>query len=80
MLLRHTGTYVFDYAAQEKVYQELHAMAIAGVPVAPVDQNAQATTQYTPPAQVVATTGAPATAPKPVKGKSLKAKKETAET
>jgi hypothetical protein len=80
VLLRHTGTYVFDYAAQEKVYQELHAMAIAGVPVAPVDQNAQATTQYTPPAQVVATTGAPATAPKPVKGKSLKAKKETAET
>jgi hypothetical protein len=78
VLLRHTGTYVFDYAAQEKVYQELHAMATAGAPVAPVDQNAQATTQYTPPAQVVAMQEAPAAAPKPVKGKSLKKKEATA--
>ena len=76
VLLKHTGTYVFDYAAQEQVYRELHAMATAGAPVAPVDQNAQATTQYTPP-QVVATTGTPAAPPKPVKGKELK-KKDTA--
>jgi hypothetical protein len=27
VLLRHSGTYVFDYAAQDRVYQELHAMA-----------------------------------------------------
>jgi hypothetical protein len=74
VLLRHTGTYVFDYAAQEQVYKELHAMATAGGAVAPVDSTGQATTQYTPP-QVVATTGAPAEPPKPVKGKSLK--KET---
>lgn len=77
VLLRHTGTYVFDYQAQENVYKELHAMATAGAAVAPVDQTGQATTQYTPPTQVVAMPGAPAEPPKPVKGKSLK--KETAE-
>jgi hypothetical protein len=27
VLLRHTGNYVFDYQAQDRVYQELHAMA-----------------------------------------------------
>ena len=27
VLLRHTGTYVFDYAAQDRIYQELHALA-----------------------------------------------------
>ena len=27
VLLRHSGTYVFDYAAQDRVYQELHALA-----------------------------------------------------
>jgi hypothetical protein len=72
VLLRHTGTYVFDYAAQEQVYKELHAMATAGVAVAPVDTAGQATTQYTPPAQIVATSGVPAEPPKPVKGKTLK--------
>lgn len=73
VLLRHTGTYVFDYQAQENVYRELHAMAMANAPVAPVDTTGQATTQYTPP-QVVAQTGAPADAPKPVKGKKLEPK------
>jgi hypothetical protein len=28
VLLKHTGTYVFDYAAQDRVYQELHALAL----------------------------------------------------
>jgi len=27
VLLKHTGTYVFDYSAQDRVYQELHALA-----------------------------------------------------
>lgn len=27
VLLRHSGTYVFDYAAQDQVYKELHALA-----------------------------------------------------
>jgi hypothetical protein len=29
VLLRHTGTYVFDFAAQEPLYKALHEMAIA---------------------------------------------------
>jgi hypothetical protein len=65
---------VFDYQAQENVYKELHAMAMANAPVAPVDASGLATTQYTPPTQVVAQTGAPAEAPKPVKGKKLESK------
>ncbi len=28
VLLRHTGTYVFDYATQDQLYKELHALAI----------------------------------------------------
>jgi hypothetical protein len=27
VLLKHTGTYVFDYAAQDQLYKDLHAMA-----------------------------------------------------
>jgi hypothetical protein len=29
VLLRHTGTYVFDAAAQDKLYQDLHAMVLS---------------------------------------------------
>ena len=29
VLLRHTGTYVFDAGAQDKLYQDLHAIAVA---------------------------------------------------
>jgi hypothetical protein len=29
VLLRHVGTYVFDQGAQDKAYQELHAIAMA---------------------------------------------------
>jgi len=29
VLLRHTGTYVFDYQAQDKLYQDLHQMALS---------------------------------------------------
>jgi hypothetical protein len=29
VLLRHTGTYVFDYSTQDKLYQDLHVMAQA---------------------------------------------------
>jgi hypothetical protein len=36
VLLKHTGTYVFDYAAQEQVYKDLHAMAQASGTAAPV--------------------------------------------
>lgn len=39
VLLKHTGTYVFDYAAQDAVYKQLHSLAqanLAGV-AAPID-------------------------------------------
>jgi len=29
VLLRHTGTYVFDYQTQDKLYQDLHQMALS---------------------------------------------------
>jgi hypothetical protein len=37
VLLKHTGTYVFDYAAQEQLYKDLHAMAQASGQAAPVN-------------------------------------------
>ena len=42
ILLKHTGTYVFDYSAQDRVYQELHALAQqnSGGVAAPVNVSA----------------------------------------
>jgi hypothetical protein len=42
VLLKHTGTYVFDYQAQDQVYRDLHALALSNASaqasiVAPVD-------------------------------------------
>jgi hypothetical protein len=37
VLLKHTGTYVFDYAAQEQLYKDLHAMAVANGQASPVN-------------------------------------------
>jgi hypothetical protein len=37
VLLKHTGTYVFDYAAQDQLYKDLHAMAQASGQAAPVN-------------------------------------------
>jgi hypothetical protein len=37
VLLKHTGTYVFDYAAQEQLYKDLHAMAQSSGQAAPVN-------------------------------------------
>jgi hypothetical protein len=28
VLLKHTGTYVFDFAAQDQLYKDLHALAL----------------------------------------------------
>ena len=45
ILLRHTGTYVFDYQQQDKLYRDLHSIA-SNSPnnvAAPVDTNAPAT-------------------------------------
>ena len=37
VLLKHTGTYVFDFQAQDQLYKDLHAMAQANGVAAPVD-------------------------------------------
>ena len=39
VLLKHTGTYVFDYSAQDNLYKELHSLAQASQSqtAAPVD-------------------------------------------
>ncbi len=37
VLLKHTGTYVFDFQTQDRLYQDLHAMALANGVAAPVD-------------------------------------------
>jgi hypothetical protein len=79
VLLKHTGTYVFDYAAQDKLYQDLHAMAQANQ--APVDRGAPttATPAATPGTAVeaavaqageavIAQAAAAAPAPAPVQG------------
>jgi hypothetical protein len=55
VLLKHTGTYVFDYAAQDQLYKDLHAMAQTNGQAAPVN---------TAPAAVVE-------APKPVVAKTI---------
>ena len=37
VLLKHTGTYVFDYAAQDQLYKDLHVLAQANGAAAPVN-------------------------------------------
>ena len=37
VLLKHTGTYVFDYAEQDQLYKDLHQLAVANGVAAPVD-------------------------------------------
>jgi hypothetical protein len=66
VLLKHTGTYVFDHAAQEKVYQDLHAI---------VQANAGRAAPTTEPVQPVPTV-APAEPPAPVTGKVVAASKK----
>ena len=56
VLLKHTGTYVFDYAAQDRVYQELHALAQqnSGGVAAPVNLTAPAPVEKPVKARVLA--------------------------
>ncbi len=37
VLLKHTGTYVFDFQTQDQLYRDLHALAQANGQAAPVD-------------------------------------------
>jgi hypothetical protein len=69
VLLRHSGTYVFDYQSQDRLYQELHKIAStnANGTAAPVDV-------------VAATPAAPAAVPGPVVSKIMaKSKKAPAD-
>jgi hypothetical protein len=56
ILLKHTGTYVFDYATQNQLYQDLHAMAQqnSGGVAAPVDVTAPAPVEKPVKAHVLA--------------------------
>jgi len=49
VLLKHTGTYVFDFQTQDQLYKDLHNMAMANGQAAPVD-----TTPVEPPKPVEA--------------------------
>jgi len=40
VLLKHTGTYVFDFQAQDQLYRDLHSLAQANGMAAPVDRPA----------------------------------------
>ena len=46
VLLKHTGTYVFDYATQDKLYQDLHALSQSNAQ--PVDATDGTPTTATP--------------------------------
>jgi hypothetical protein len=59
VLLKHTGTYVFDFAAQDQLYKDLHAMALSN------QSAAQAVAQVPP------TTPGPAPVPAPADNKVL---------
>ena len=48
VLLRHTGTYVFDYAAQDQLYKDLHALALNNQQAAQQIQQATAPQLATP--------------------------------
>jgi len=50
VLLKHTGTYVFDFATQDQLYKDLHALAQTNGQAAPVDVK-----PAEPPAPVAAT-------------------------
>ena len=60
ILLKHTGTYVFDFQTQDRLYQDLHAMAQASGQAAPVNPQLSLTTEpvpaVAPPPPVVART------------------------
>ena len=57
VLLKHTGTYVFDFAAQDQLYRDLHSLAlqngaalgVAGT-AAPVDSVPTSPVEVPPPA------------------------------
>jgi hypothetical protein len=57
-LLKHTGTYVFDYQQQDQLYKELHALAM--------QNQAQSIVQAAPVVPAVADTSPPPAPAAPV--------------
>lgn len=53
VLLKHTGTYVFDYSTQDQLYKDLHAMALTNQ-TAVTDAQTPVNTDTTAPAKVLA--------------------------
>jgi hypothetical protein len=64
VLLKHTGTYVFDYAAQDQLYKDLHQLALANGVAAPVDTPAAPVAAPAPVAAKVLASSKPAKAKK----------------
>jgi hypothetical protein len=64
VLLKHTGTYVFDYAAQDQLYKDLHQLATANGVAAPVDTPAAPAAAPAPVAAKVLASSKPAKAKK----------------
>ena len=74
MLLRHTGTYVFDFQAQDQLYRDLHSLALQNNTALGNVIGAPTEVQPAPVAQAV-TTVTPE-APKPVAKVLAKSKKD----
>ena len=70
ILLRHTGTYVFDFATQDKLYQDLQALDLQ-------KQSAQAVTPVAAPQLEEATTVQSTPAPLEPKAKILASSEDT---
>ena len=70
VLLKHTGTYVFDFAAQDQLYKDLHTLALSNASgaeavAAPVDMiPPAASTDISAPAKTLASSKKPAKAKK----------------
>jgi len=64
VLLKHTGTFVFDYAAQDQLYKDLHQWALANGVAAPVDTPAAPVTAPAPVVAKVLASSKPAKAKK----------------
>lgn len=69
VLLKHTGTYVFDYQTQDKLYQDLHQMALSNAAAQPQIVDTSATQVTVPEVAVEA---------KVIASSKKKAKQETA--
>ena len=76
VLLKHTGTYVFDYQAQDRVYRELHALAMQNGTGIAAPVNVSATEE--PPKTRVLSASKKSTVKPAIAKKSVKTEAKTA--